>query len=166
MLTPKPITKQAIPAALKRAERYRLLNEPVLAESICLDVLEIEPDHQEALSMLLLAQTDRFGQSGAPPVREVLMLVDRVADEYQRTYYQGVIHERLAKAALKKGTPGSRHAAYEHLHDAMELYEKAEALRPEANDESILRWNTCARLLNRHPELRPVEQDSAPQLLE
>ena len=34
------ISIDAVPAALEKAERYRLLNEPLMAESICLDVLE------------------------------------------------------------------------------------------------------------------------------
>jgi hypothetical protein len=37
----------------------------------------------------------------------------------------------------------------------MSWYEKAEAQRPAGNDEAILRWNTCARLLAGNPELRP-----------
>src|SRR6266496_5947017 len=34
-LTLKPISRAAIPRALERAERYRLLSEPEQAESIC-----------------------------------------------------------------------------------------------------------------------------------
>ena len=58
----KPLNPDAIPKALQKAERYRLLNEPEEAESICLDILAIEPDNQQALVMLLLAQTDQFHQ--------------------------------------------------------------------------------------------------------
>jgi len=32
----------------------------------------------------------------------------------------------------------------------MRWYERAEGMRPSGNDEAILRWNTCARLLGRH----------------
>ncbi len=53
----KLISKDTIPRALAKAERYRLLNEPQEAESICLDILCVEPDHHEALVMLLLAIT-------------------------------------------------------------------------------------------------------------
>jgi len=38
----KPLSKNAIPAALAKAERYRLLNEPMQAASICEDVLRVE----------------------------------------------------------------------------------------------------------------------------
>ena len=44
----KPLSPEPCPAALAKAERYRLLNEPGEAESICLDVLAVEPDNQEA----------------------------------------------------------------------------------------------------------------------
>ena len=54
MFEPKPISRDAIPAALAKAERYRLLNEPGEAESICLDILQIEPANQEAIVTLLL----------------------------------------------------------------------------------------------------------------
>ena len=56
----KLLSMSAIPAALAQAERYRLINEPVEAESICLDVLEIEPGNQDALITLLLARADQF----------------------------------------------------------------------------------------------------------
>jgi len=42
----KPITHQGIPAALEKAERYRLLNDSAAAESICLDVLDVDPKNQ------------------------------------------------------------------------------------------------------------------------
>ena len=45
----KLLSTGAIPAALAQAERYRLLNEPGEAESICLDVLRVDPEHQDAL---------------------------------------------------------------------------------------------------------------------
>src|SRR5262245_5730837 len=57
MFEPKPISRDAIPAALAKAERYRLLNEPLEAESICLDVLQIDGANQDAIVMLLLALT-------------------------------------------------------------------------------------------------------------
>jgi hypothetical protein len=45
----KQLHKDAIPAALEKAERYRLLNEPGEAESICLDILAVDPDNQRAV---------------------------------------------------------------------------------------------------------------------
>ena len=53
----KPISTAAIPRAVAKAERYRLLNEPQEAESICRDVLRVDEDNQEVLTMLLLALT-------------------------------------------------------------------------------------------------------------
>jgi len=149
----KPISPEAVPVALQKAERYRLLNEPWQAESICRDILSIEPEHDQALVMLLLALTDQFGKGVTPPqAREELT---RLKGSYERAYYAGIICERWADALLHKGSPGVGFTAYETLREAMEHYERAERLRPEGNDDALLRWNTCARILMRNPDLRP-----------
>ena len=61
----KPLNREAIPAALEKANRYRLLNEPGAAESIYLDILAIDPDNQEALVNIVLAMSDRFSKDYA-----------------------------------------------------------------------------------------------------
>jgi hypothetical protein len=155
----KPIAKDAIPAALEKAERYRLLNEPGGAESICLDVLALEPDDQQALVTLLLAITDQFDEDTAANVRRARDLLPRLRDPYKRAYYAGVIDERHAKALLRRGVLRSGEAAYGLLRDAMRWYEAAEPNRPSGDDEAILRWNTCARLLAANQQLRPGEQE-------
>jgi hypothetical protein len=155
----KPIAKTAIPAALDKAERYRLLNEPGGAESICLDVLAIDPDQQDALATLLLAITDQFDEDTAANVRRARELLPRLRDVYKRAYYTGVIGERHAKALLRRGVLRSGEAAYELLRDAMRSYEEAEKNRPAGDDEAILRWNTCVRLLAANQQLRPGEQE-------
>jgi hypothetical protein len=153
----KPIAKEFIPRALEKAERYRLLNEPGEAESICLDILQIEPNHQQALMILLLARTDQFttGMS-VEHAREVL---PRVTGEYERAYYAGLICERRAKALLEQASHGSRFVAYDWFRQAMSWYEKAEKLHPAGNEDAILRWNTCARILIRNPDLKPQPED-------
>ena len=134
-------------------ERYRLLNEPSLAESICLDILTIVPAHQQALISLLLARTDQFGsEMTVAMAREVL---PRIKGDYERAYYAGIISERNGHAHLRQGGPGSASAAYHALREAMEHFERAEVLRPPGNDDAILRWNTCARVIMRNPEIRP-----------
>ncbi|HSB55239.1 MAG TPA: hypothetical protein VLD58_12825 [Gemmatimonadales bacterium] len=162
----KPITASGIPGALQKAERYRLLNDPSAAESICLDILEVDPQNQPALVMLLLTRSDQFPvtmAAGAARAREVL---PRLADEYKRAYYAGVIHERLAKALLHSGRPGSSPMAYDEFRAAMECYEQAEPLRPAGNDEARLRWNTCARTLNSTPHLVPRGEERFEPMLE
>jgi hypothetical protein len=149
----KSLSPSAIPEALQKVERYRLLNEPWQAESICLDILRVQPANQEALIMLLLSITDDFDTHiDAPRAREVLSAIE---GEYERAYYGGIIYERSARARLKQGNPGSNYKAYEEIASAMRCYEQAEGLRPPGNDDAILRWNTCARTLVRNPELRP-----------
>lgn len=158
MLEPKPVTREGIPRALEKAERYRLLNEPVDAESICLDVLTIDPQNARALVMLVLALTDQFGEGAADAVQRARDVLPRLRDDYERAYYAGIISERRGKAHLDKGGPGARGIAYEALQEAMSWFEKAEAIRPAGNDDAVLRWNTCARLLARH-DLRPSPSD-------
>ncbi|HKX29169.1 MAG TPA: hypothetical protein VJ302_15850 [Blastocatellia bacterium] len=146
----KPISPEAISLAIEKAQHYRLLNEPSAAESICLDVLEVDPENQQALVTLLLALTDRLAKGyavGGAQAREVL---PRLHDEYQRAYYAGIICERQAKTLLNRGGPGARFDAYEWLRDAMCWYERAEALRPLGNDDALLRWNACARVIMRN----------------
>jgi hypothetical protein len=154
----KPISPGAIPEALAKVERYRLLNEPWQAESICLDILAIEPDHQPALVMLLLSLTDQFGHGVTQTrAREVL---PRLQGDYERAYYSGIIAERWADSLLRQGAPGAGFTAYQSLREAMDHYERAEAVRPQGNDDSLLRWNTCARILMRNRELRPRGEEA------
>ena len=159
----KSISHTAIPEALEKAHRYRLLNEPWQAESICLDVLRIDPANQSALITLLLAITDQF-ETGVSLMRAREVLRSMQGD-YERAYYAGIISERSGRARMKQGLPGANVKAYHEFADAMRSYEEAEALRPPGNDDAILRWNTCARTLMRHRELHPeVEQIREPIL--
>ncbi|MEO8226938.1 MAG: hypothetical protein ABI637_05870, partial [Gemmatimonadota bacterium] len=145
----KRITAAGIPTALQKAERYRLLNEPSAAESICLDVLVVEPDNQQALIQLALARADQFQGDLAGGVDRAREPLSRVRDDYRRTYYLGIIAERRGKAQLRSHAPGGHAIAWDWLRRAMDLYEQAEAIRPDGNDESLLRWNTCARIMER-----------------
>ena len=161
----KPLSCEAIPAALEKAERYRLLNEPGEAESICLDVLHADPENQSALITLLLAVTDRFGKGYGVSDTQTKELLSRVKGEYERAYYSGILAERRAKAKLAQGTPGSRHYAYDGFRDAMSWFEKAEAIRPPGNDDALLRWNTCARIIEKN-RLVPREEENVEPPLE
>jgi hypothetical protein len=143
----KRLSEDAIPAALEKALRYRLLNEPAEAESICQDILRIDPENQQALVVLLLALTDRFGKGYALAITQAQEVLSRLRDAYARAYYAGIICERRAKAQLNQSRPGAGHDAYEFLREAMNWYEKAESLRPPKNDDALLHWNTCARLI-------------------
>src|SRR5438046_3366128 len=143
----KLLSTEAIPAALEKAERYRLLNEPAEAESICLDVLKADPENQTALITRLLAVTDRFGKGYGVSDTQAKELLARVKGEYERAYYTGILAERRAKAKLAQGTPGSRHYAYDGFREAMNWFEKAGGLRPAGSDEALLCWHTCGRII-------------------
>src|SRR6478736_5360303 len=127
----KSISVHGIPEALAKVERYRLLNEPLLAESICLDILAIVPDHQQALIFLLLARTDQFHSNmQAKAAQEVLA---RIQGDYEQAYYA--------------------------LRHAMSHYEAAMKLAQHGNDDAILRWNTCARMLMQNPDIQPLSEN-------
>ncbi len=160
----KPITHEGIPAALQKAERYRLLNDSSAAESICLDVLAIAPTNQDALVALLLCITDQFVDEMAEGVHRAREVLPRLTDDYERAYYAGIISERRARAQLHRGALGSSDVAADSFHDAMRWYEKAEAMRPPGNDEAILRWNTCVRMLERHERAHRHAQEYEPAL--
>jgi hypothetical protein len=151
----KPLSKDAIAGALAKAERYRLLNEAEEAESICLDVLSVDPANQQALTMLILAITDQFRDDVSGNVARAQALVPGLDDEYSRLYFAGIICERRAKAGLHQRGLEPRTGIYEWLAAAMDNYERAGQVRPAGNDDAILRWNACARTLMRHPHLQP-----------
>lgn len=152
----KSISVESIPEALAKVERYRLLHEPVLAESICLDILAIVPDHHQALVSLLLARTDQFHANAQP--KGALEVLAQIKGDYEQAYYAGIIWERLGLARVRLGDPGARISAYHSLQDAMSHYERAMKFAPHGNDDAILRWNTCARTIMQNPDIQPVAE--------
>jgi hypothetical protein len=166
MFQPKPIYPDAIPRALEKAERYRLLNEPEEAESICLDILAIDPGNQAAIITLLLALTDQFHVNCTDCLARAQALLPRLAGEYERCYYAGIICERRGSAQLDRGLPGCKTVAYNWLRQAMQRYEEAEAIRPAGNDDAILRWNTCVRIMQKHELGPPPVENFEPVLQE
>jgi hypothetical protein len=160
MFALKPISHESVATALAKAERYRLLNEPGEAESICRDILQIEPRNQAALIHLILALTDQL--SHAPGVfADAIAAVSGLDSPYDRAYYGAIVWERRAKARYQAGGPGSNHHVYEWIATALQLLETAEPLRPQGNDDALLRWNACVRFLNQHRELAPAVEDVA-----
>ena len=141
----KPISRAGIPEAIAKAEVYRYLNEPGEAESICRDILAIDPANQAAVRLLGLALTDQFTGAISDAYAEAEKLFRGLVNEYERTYHYGLLNERKAKAQLKAGRP--LHIILPVFEEAMEYFEEAAKIRPPNNDDSILRWNRCVRLL-------------------
>jgi len=166
MIELKKLSPESISAALDKAKWYRLLNEPHETESICLDILEASPDHQEALITLLLALTDSFYNElnrSFPMAQEV---VGRINDQYCKAYYSGIIYERRAKAHLKQGAPGSGVIAYDWFMRALESFDRAIKACGSHNQDALLRWNSCARIINASPEVKPAEPDEPEMFLD
>jgi hypothetical protein len=160
----KTLSPDAVPKALAKAERYRLLNEPGEAESICLDALAVDPTNQDAIVMLLLALTDQF-DTNPSRLSDAWSALERIINEYERNYYAGIIFERRAKALLRQAALGAGPRAYEYLRQAMTCYEKAEGVRPPNNDDALLRWNACARLIMSDHHLAPISEEPREPLL-
>ena len=161
----KKLGKDALESAVKKAQHYRLLNEPRQAESICRDILAVELSHHSALITLVLALTDQFGSETAQKAAEAQKLAERLPEEYERFYYAGLVCERRATAYLESQTPGSGGWAFDWFRRAMELYEQAEPIRPTGNDDALLRWNTCARIIM-HDRLEAIAEPVAEAMLE
>jgi hypothetical protein len=166
----KQLSSEGVPSALEKAQRYRLLGEPQEAESICLDILAVTtpdaPAHAQARVTLILALSDQLAEDLGcfeQAMREVAHL-----GEYERAYYEGILCERRAKAHHRSRTAFAGQIAHEWFRQAMACFERAIASpgRPQGNDDAVLRWNTCARLLMRHPELESGSDEPAETFLE
>ena len=155
----KPITEAGVATALQKAHRYRLLNDSIAAESICLDVLAIAPTNVEAITLHVLAITDQLPGGHAAERQRAEEAAAGLTDPYRHAYYRGVICERWAKALLQRAGMHSKEEASGWIDKALDWYEKAEALRTPGNDEAILRWNSCLRILQRDPQIRPREEE-------
>jgi hypothetical protein len=147
----KKIHMDAIPAALDKAHTWRLLNQTEEMESICRDILAVEPKNQMAIRLLGLAIADQFDGSEHDRYQEALRLFHSLEDPYQRHYRTGYLHERRAKAELRAGAKSFEVTAL--LRKAFECYKQAEKIHPPGNDEAILRWNYCVRLAGSRPDL-------------
>lgn len=145
----KRISTDAVEHSVERAEQYRLLNDPEQAESICLDILAVDPTNGQARITLILSLTDQFQQGGGSHgVRRAKEHLARLPGEYERAYYAGLVAERQGRAHLLHGGM-ERAFAYEGLHEAMQYYEQADVLKPVGVDDAILRWNACVRTIER-----------------
>ena len=161
----KSISKAGIAEALAKVELYRYLNEPEESDSICRDILAVDPQQQLALRLLGLSITDQFTGEATDRCREAEEVLARLSDRYEQLYYTGLLKERRAKAQLRAGN--LPHAIFPLLERALECFAEAEKIRPAGNDDAILRWNRCVRLLQTpslawEEQLASYEADDAP----
>ncbi len=149
------IHPEAVDHSLEKARQYRSLLEPEMAISICLDIFAVDKNHQPALIVYILALTDSLAKSGMKkPDKFILDAIKRLDTKYNRFYYEGIFYERKARGLIAHHTM-SKSFAYRLLLDAMACYEKAEKLSDSANDDAVLRYNSCARVIeNEHLEPR------------
>lgn len=95
------IHPDSIELALDKARQYRSLHEPEIAESICLDILHIEPENQKALVLYILALSDQLHHAGKKTqVQSIEQAIQKLQSRYQQYYYTGLLHERRARFML------------------------------------------------------------------
>ena len=145
----KAITKSGVAEAISKVELYRYLNEPEEAESICRDILAVDPHNQLAIRLLGLTLTDQFTGGEGDRYAEALRILQSLTDRYEQLYYTGIAHERRAKAQLRRGQ--LPHTLLVLFEEAMRCFAEAEKNRPPDNDDASLRWNRCVRLLQSLP---------------
>ena len=161
MLELKPVSKDLIPKALVKANHYRLLNDAWQAESICRDILQVDPNHQLVLLCLILAITDQFeNEKGRTKSEEAKELCAQLNSKFEQKYYQGIISERLGITALLRNSPRVKYIAYEHLRAAMDFFEDAEKIQPKGNQDAVLRWNACIRRIKEF-DLKSSPEDNS-----
>jgi hypothetical protein len=141
----KTISKNGIAEALTKVQHYRYLNQAEEAESICRDILAADPENQMALRQLGLAITDQFTGQNSDRFNEAHSCFDKLSNAYERSYYLGIVNERRAKAQMRAGH--HLRTLRTSFEDALHYYDEAEKIRPQGNDEAILRWNRCLRLM-------------------
>ena len=145
----KTISMSGIAEALDKARHYRYLNQAEEAESICRDILAVDPENQMALRMLGLAITDQFSGATSDRHQEAQGCFEKLTSPYERSYYLGILYERRAKAQMRAGHLA--HSLLASFENALRCFEEAEKIRPAGNDDALLRWNRCLRLMQGLP---------------
>jgi tetratricopeptide (TPR) repeat protein len=152
----KSISKSGIAEALAKIQHYRYLNQAEEAESICRDVLAVDPENQMALRLLGLTITDQFKGTLSDGFREAQSCFEKLSSPYERSYYMGILHERRAKAQMRAGHLA--HSLLASFENALRCFEEAEKIRPAGNDDALLRWNRCVRLMQGLPGATAEEE--------
>ena len=138
----------AVDKALEKAIQYRSLLEPEIAESICLDVLNVDPENQDVLIVYILALLDQVSHAeNQTQIKTIEGTIEKLASQYQRYYYTGLLSERRARHLLTQAMSYS--FAYDYFIEALNFYQQAIDRCPEKNDEAILRWNSCIRTIEK-----------------
>lgn len=153
----KTISTSGIAEAISKATLYRYLNEPEETESICHDILAVEPENQDALRMLGAAITDQFSGQSSDRYAEAEAAFQQLVDDYERHYYTGLLYERRAKAQMRAGRPAQMLVGL--FQEAMHHFEQAEKIHPPENDDAVLRWNRCVRLLEKLPQTEGAQEE-------
>jgi len=154
----KPLPRNDVEAVLSLAGKCRAAGESEAAESMCLDALELEPDNQAVLVLLLLARTDLIDRGLPRWVERARQVLPRLTGAYDQAYYAGLICERQARYMLLQRGSRSGSIAWEWFQFALEHYAEASRIDPERL-EPVLRSNSCERLVSGNRYCAPGPSD-------
>ena len=97
------------------------------------------------------------------PATAAQEILAQIKGDYEKAYYAGIIWERVGHMRIRQVGTGGGASAYHALREAMTDYESAMNFASPGNDDAILRWNTCARVIMQNPEIRPLSEDDPAQ---
>ena len=128
--------------------------------------LQADPSNADAVRTLILALTDSFQYHELGSVSRAQDLVATLPSEYERAYFAGLVAERRARALLVRGGPGRACPRAICCARRCAPSNAPNRVKPSDNDDALLRWNACARLFQRHPELVAADEErTAPVML-
>ena len=154
----KTLGADQVSSALAAAEQCRAGGEAETAESICTDILEVDPGNARAIELLLWSRVDLLGEGrygGVERAQEALALVQ---SDFERHYLEGVICEQQARFLIGKRGRHSSRVAYDWFRHAMDAFEEAARIAPD-RPEASLRWNACLRSIERDRHCAPDLDD-------
>ena len=141
-----------------------MLNEPGEAESICLDILETDPENQPALITLLLALTDRFSKGYGVSDTQANHCSRGSRANTSAPTTRGFWPSAGPRRNSRRDTPGPVITPTMIVRSDAAVRE-GRNVRPPGNDDALLRWNTCARMMAKN-KLAARDEDRTEPVLE
>lgn len=147
-----------IDAALAAAEACWSRSEVEVAQSICQDILEADPDHPTALELLFLSRVALLSKGLPKGVERAQELIPRFGSEFDRAFFSGVLRETQARYLLERRGRHSSFVAYSWFRHAMDDFDEASTKDPN-RPEPRLHWNACLRTLQANPQCVPAPEE-------
>ena len=127
-------------------------------ESICLDILELDPNHRSTLDLLLRCRIELLKKGLPQSVARAQELIPQLDSDFDQAFYSGMIREAQARYLLEKRGRATSGVAYSWFRHAMDDFAAASNLDA-GRVEPKLHWNACLRTLENNPQCVPPPED-------